>query len=123
MLLGFHTLGDDFHPQAVRHADHRDGESGVRRVGGDVAHERAVDLQGVDREPLQIADRRIAGSEIVDGEMDAHFAQRLEGADRSRGIVDEDALGDLELQLLRRKLVVAERAGHRFHQLLALKLP
>ena len=40
----------------------------------EAAHERAVDLHRVDREPLQVAERRVAGAEVVDRELHAERA-------------------------------------------------
>jgi len=34
----------------------------------DAAHETPIDLQVVDRQPLQIAERQVARAEIVDGD-------------------------------------------------------
>jgi len=41
---GFHTFGDDFKAQTVRHADDGEGNGGIVIIGGDVAHEKAVDF-------------------------------------------------------------------------------
>ena len=45
--------------------------------------ERAVDLDLVDREPLEVDERRVAGAEVVDREPLAHRVQELED-DRAR---------------------------------------
>ncbi len=60
-----------------RLAEPDDGASQRRAVGAvaDLLDERLVDLEDVDREALQVAERRIAGAEVVDGEP---HAQRLE---------------------------------------------
>ena len=43
-------------------------------VGRDVADERPVDLQLVDREALEVAQARVAGAEVVDRQAHAHLA-------------------------------------------------
>ena len=50
----------------------RASEPGPRE---DVVHERAVDLEHVDRELLEVRERRVAGAEVVDREPDAEVAQ------------------------------------------------
>ena len=47
-------------------------------AGQQVLDEAAVDLELVEREALQIAERRIAGAEIVERDADAERAQRVE---------------------------------------------
>ena len=47
-------------------------------VDGDVADERLVDLQRADRKLLQRRQRRVAGAEIVDGEIQAHRIQLVQ---------------------------------------------
>ena len=47
-------------------------------VVGDLADEAAIDLDARQREPGQIAQRRIAGAEIVEGELDALLVQLLQ---------------------------------------------
>ncbi len=41
-----------------------------RRASPDLGHEATVDLQDVDLQALQMRERRVAGSEVVEG--DAH---------------------------------------------------
>ena len=91
------ALGDGHEPEGVR--DLHDGPHEQRsRPAEDVAHERAVDLQQVDRELLQVGERRVAGAEVVDREPHAEVAQPAQ-ADRRRGrVLHERAFGDLEDQ-------------------------
>src|SRR5262245_53850810 len=53
LLLGLDAFGDHLELEAVRQADDRERDHRVLRVGGDVAHERVVDLERVDREALE----------------------------------------------------------------------
>ena len=62
--------------------------------GGEVHHERAVDLDLVDRQPLEVDERRVAGAEVVDREPLAHRVQEIQH-DRRVG-VDQRALGELQ---------------------------
>ena len=61
--------------------------------------ERPVDLHDVDGKPAQVAERRVAGAEVVDREPDAGVLERLERGDAPRsGVLEQRALGDLEAQ-------------------------
>ena len=75
------ALGDGHQPERVRDLHDRAHEQRAR-AAEDVAHERAVDLEQVDRELLEVGERRVAGAEVVDGEPDAERAEPR-GARRS----------------------------------------
>ena len=62
-------------------------------------HEAAVDLQEVDREVLEIAERRQAGAEVIERELAAELLQRLDEAVRLREARDRRGLRDLEADL------------------------
>ena len=68
----------------------------VVRVGLAGHDEVAGDLEDVDREPAQVAERRVAGPEVVDRDPDAARAERLEPGDRRRRVVEHRRLGQLE---------------------------
>ena len=72
---GLDALGD--HRQAEGVAELDDGLDDRRVLGVDAqaVDERAVDLDRLDREPLQVGERRVAGAEVVDGEVQAEAAQ------------------------------------------------
>src|SRR6266581_6948128 len=63
-----------------------------------VAHETPVHLQVVDRKELEVAERRIAGAEVVDGEVHAHRAQIAHELHRLVRIPHHHAFGDFELE-------------------------
>ena len=67
----------------------------------DVQHETLVDFQVVDRQTLQITERRITRPEIVDG--DAH-AQAPQFGDLPCGVLrvpHQHSLGEFQLQIAR----------------------
>ena len=68
------------------------------RVAVEPGDERPVDLDRVERQVLQVGQRRVAGAEVVEHEPDAHVAQPAERPDPDLGLVHHDALGDLELE-------------------------
>ena len=98
LFLGFDALGDDRHVEAVAEADHRADDRRRLRVAAEIHDEGAVDLDLVERERLQIGQRRIAAAEIV--HRDAH-AERLQPAQQREAaleILDQHAFGDFQLQ-------------------------
>ena len=78
---GFNAFGDNAEPQGPREGDNAANDGLVLPVGTRTADERAVDLQNVDREVLEVAQRGVARTEIVDGQPHAKCfepTQRLE---------------------------------------------
>ena len=75
---------------------------------GDVADERAVDLELVHVEAAQVGQRRVAGAEVVDGQGDAELAQQAEHVGRPHRVGHDQRLGDLEDERARRHPVLAQ---------------
>ena len=65
------ALGDDLQAHAAAELQQALDEGGGGRLGDDVGDEGPVDLDGVDRQPVQGGDGRVAGAEVVEGEGDA----------------------------------------------------
>ena len=65
-------------------------------VGVGVLHELAGDLERVDRELAEVAQREVAGPEVVDDGPDPSRADGLERRDRRRRGLEQGGLGDLE---------------------------
>ena len=73
----------------------------IVRVVEHVAHEGAVDLEFVDREPTQVRERGVAGAEIVEDDRDAAVMEAVEQPLDHPGIAAEKhALGDLDLEMV-----------------------
>ncbi len=109
--VGLDALGDGLQVQRARHLDDGLHDGAVVGVGVDVAHEGLVDLERVQREALEVAQRRVAGAEVVQRQPHALRVQRVHHRDGGRR-VGGDALGQLELEVLRRQAGVAQRARH-----------
>jgi hypothetical protein len=75
----------------VGHGDDGLGDGQVARVGGEVADEGAVDLEGVDVHPLEVGHGRVAGAEVVDGDLDAGRGEAGELGGDGRVFVEEQA--------------------------------
>ena len=93
-----------FSPEAAREADDRLGDGRVLRVGLEVGDERDVDLQRVDREMLQVRQRRVAGAEVVDRDREALVAQLVEHLANRVEVVQQARLGDFELDPRRARI-------------------
>lgn len=55
LRMRLHALGNDPLFEVSPHPNHRADDGCIIRVGGDVAYKGLVDLQGINREVLQIA--------------------------------------------------------------------
>ena len=111
--LRLDALGDRRRLQAVGELDDAAGERLGSDVVGDLVDEALVDLDDLDREAPEIAQRRVAGSEVVDREGDPEALELAQPAGRGLGLAGHDALGDLERQELRRQVAVLEREADR----------
>ena len=86
----------------------------------DVADEAAVDLDLVEREALQIAQRGKAGAEIVQRDAHADGAELMQDGKRGLVVTDQHGLGDFEFQPVRRQAGGRERAHDPQGQRLAI---
>src|SRR6056297_2952294 len=108
-LLGkLDPLGD--HGGAGGRSDREHGRDDVTavRIVGQALHERAIDLDVVERVVLQVRQRGVAGSEVVQRELDAQRVQGVQAVAETGALVDEDALGDLEREAARRNAVARQ---------------
>src|SRR5258708_4014180 len=99
---GFYALGDDFEFHVVRHRDDAARNRRVVAIVRQVADERTVDLDAIDREALEIGQRSRTRAEIVDRDAHAGIAPRLQQLDRSLCAPHHHAFGNLEFHVLRR---------------------
>src|SRR6056297_3134134 len=103
LVVALDPLGDDLEPQSRAEGDDRPGDRCTRLVVRDVADERLVDLERADRKALEIGERRVAGAEIVDREVDAEAVQIAQPPGRIHHVLHDHTLGELELEQMRRK--------------------
>ena len=85
----------------MRHRNDRRDDRLVVGIDADVAHERAVDLDRVHRQLLEVRQRRVPGAEIVDRQAHAELAQAVEQRRLLLDVLHEVALGELELEHVR----------------------
>ena len=85
------------HAEALGELHDRLDDRDILGPGAGFADEAAVDLQFVEHRLVQIADRRIAGAEIVERDADAKRAQALQHVERRAVVAEEHAFGDFQL--------------------------
>ena len=88
-------------------ADHG-GALGIRR---DPIDEGLVDLDEVDRQVGEVAERGVPGAEVVDRQADAEDPEGVKAGQGEVEILDEGALGDLEDEGLGREPRVLQGSG------------
>src|SRR5690606_11077918 len=96
----FHPFGNHAHAEVVRHGNNGAGNLRVVGVAGQVLNKAAVNFQGVYRELLQIVERRVAGTDIINGRTLAEAAQAAEHVQGVFNIVNQNAFGLLQFQLV-----------------------
>jgi hypothetical protein len=123
LVGGLDPLRDHVHAEAVRQRHDRPDDLLVAFLRGRAAHERLVDLDGVEREAVQVAERGIAGPEVVDGQLDAVALELLERARHELRVLQDDALGDLQLEAAGAQARLAHDAEDLLHAVRMHELP
>src|SRR5262249_9453762 len=98
-----HALGDALDPEGRREADERADEARLSGRVEEPVDERLRDLERVEREGGEPFERRAAGAEVVEDELDAERAQLVHAEMRRVEVPHDVALGDLEPEVLGRK--------------------
>ena len=119
----FHAFGD--HAQTERAGQGDDGRDhrGALRRHAEVAHEAAVDLQLADGQGRQIGQRRVAGAEVVDRDLDADLVEPVQRRDHVLQVLHQARLGDLELDRVMRHAVGRDRVVDVLDEVGALEEP
>src|SRR5437588_7965099 len=73
-----HTFRHDFQSKAVPQICDRADDEDVALIHVHVLHKRPIDLDLIDREPLEMGERGVAGAEVVDRDSYTHVAQTTE---------------------------------------------
>ena len=100
LTLGLHSLGGHLHTERRRHRDDRFAERLASRCLVELHRERAVDLHVVEGNGLQVAQRRVARTEVVERESEACPLQRTQNVWSRRVAVEPLALRHLQHHLL-----------------------
>src|SRR5687768_1177630 len=78
LRLGLDALAHHLDVERMRQRHDRRDDGALVRVGGHLGGERAVDLELVDREALQVGQAGVAGAEVVDHHRHAEILQLVE---------------------------------------------
>ena len=114
-------LGDDVHPDLLRHGDDRtqDGRARAEGVGPD---QRCVDPHRVETVLRQVAERGVAGAEPVEHERRADFAHPLQERRGVFRVFHHQTLRRGELERAALDVMAAERGAHVEQQVVAQHL-
>ena len=74
LLHGFDSFSDGEAAKCSCQTKHPFDDGEVFRIVEHIADESLVDLEHVDRQPLQKGERGVAGAEVIESERDAEFA-------------------------------------------------
>src|SRR5688500_7576387 len=102
LLRGLHSLGDGLDADGSGQADHRPHDLAVHGLLSETPDEGPVDLHVVDREPLQIAERRVTRPEVVDGHPHTERLEPVQRLDGRLDVIDHDTLGNLDAEAVGR---------------------
>src|SRR3954453_3064724 len=97
--LSLNPLRDHAQAEGVPHRNDCGCNRGIIRLNGDLSDEGAVDLQGVQRKMLEIAERRVAGTEVVHSKVETHGTQRVQRLSSLPVVVDQHAFSQLQAQV------------------------
>src|SRR5262245_34723790 len=81
VLGGLDSFGGDANAKRMGQGDNGLDDLKVLAVEPHAVDERTVDLEQVDGKAMEVAERRIAGAEVVDTELNAQFLQALQMPD------------------------------------------
>ena len=112
LRLVFDPFGNDVQPEALRQGDYRRGNCRIVGVAGDVAHERLVDLEGIDRKLLDIGEGGVPDAKIVDGYVDPQSAQATQRRDGVLDVLEHDSFGHFQFEPTGVKIRLGEDIFH-----------
>ena len=105
MCPGFHAFGDNAQSQAPGHGDDRPDQRRVARVGFKIVHKGLVNLERGQRKAFEIAQGRVTGTEVIDGQIYPELGDRDQGLQCS--FLHQRAFGELQPKVLGRETVGA----------------
>src|SRR6516162_4200211 len=123
LRLQLDALGYRLEPQRLAEGDHRARQLRAVVGVGETTDEGAVDLQHVDREAVQVGERRVAGAEVIDRQSHAECLDAMETLEVGIGVVHGGALGQLDHQVVRLEPGFEQRLRDILYQLAVLQVP
>ena len=120
--VGLGALGDHVHAEVVRQRDDRFQDDGARAAARG-ADERLIDLDGVEREALQIGQGRMSGAEIVERQAGAELANPLQHLRRVLRILHHQRFRQFQLQRAARDRRARQHGADVVDQVVPQQLP
>src|SRR3569833_2262607 len=111
LLLELDPLRHDVQSQGAAECDHGACQLRPVVVRCQPADEGAIDLEDVDRETMQVRQRRIPSAEIIERETDTERLQLLQALQVVLRVGHDGALGQLHDQVLRLETGDGQRVG------------
>ena len=120
---GLDPFRDHRHPEGLAQGDDGPDDLGVLPRCAERADERAIDLERVQPEALEIAERAVPGAEVVHLHLQAELLEPLQDPDALFGLGHDGGLGDLESEAPGRERALPHDRRELGHQFGALELP
>ena len=118
----FHAFGDHRQAQVMGHGNNALGDRCIVRVGGDFLDERAVNLDLVDGQTLEVAEAGKTGAEIIERNANPQRLEPVQRVDRLFSVMQQKRLGDLQLQLLTTESVFLQGGLYILDEMATLKM-
>src|SRR5580704_17852378 len=113
LLLGLDTFRRRDHAKArAEPGDGADDRDAIVFLA-EFVDERAIDLDLVERETAQIAQRRITSAEVVHADFDAEIAHLVQRIENGAVVLQQDRFGYFQFEARRRQTRLAERGNNR----------
>lgn len=118
----FNAFGNDSETKIVSKIHDAFYDDQIVGVFGQIADERAVNLEFLHGKPLQIAQARISGSKIVDGNFDSVPLEFRKRFNHRFDVVHEHAFGNFEADMVRTGFRFLKHFQNVFHEGLGAEL-
>src|SRR5205823_12946297 len=89
-------LGNEAHSQVLRQVNDRVYDGSVIRSFVHALNEALINLEAVQRETVQIAERRVAGSKVIHVQVNAKTSDVLKNRDHILRVADHSAFGQFQ---------------------------
>src|ERR1700733_14287033 len=101
LCLCFDAFGNHALLEVLAHVNYGAHDWSVIGITRDSVHEGLVDFQDINGKLLKIAETGIAGAEVIHRKVNPHSLELLQHGGRGFGILHQNALGELEVEITR----------------------
>src|SRR5438132_13632341 len=111
------AFGDDRVTEPVTELHGGAHDRRARFVVDHADHERPVDLDLVERQAVEVGERRVPDAEVIERDVHSHRAQRVHRLQRALRVGGEHCFSHLEAQQIRSRIPALQQLGDRLRQL------